>query len=74
MIETAITSHSDLDHYGGMTDLMNVGGITIEKFFHCGVLRYAASPKLGKKTKGKSHHSRRDPTGSDDQGRSWWIC
>ena len=66
-IETAIASHSDLDHYGGLTDLMNVDDITIEKFFHCGVARYAAAPKLGKKEKGKVAPF---PNGSNGIGRS----
>jgi beta-lactamase superfamily II metal-dependent hydrolase len=59
-LQNVILSHPDFDHYGGMIDLFagkvkrpdRVFDVEIENFYHCGVGRFAAAPKLGKAVSG----------------------
>lgn len=54
-LENLIVSHSDFDHYGGLINLL-AGKVTrpdrtfpveVEHFYHCGMGRFADTPKLG---------------------------
>ncbi len=55
-LENVILSHPDFDHYGGMLDLLagkvqrpdRVFDVEVENFYHCGIGRFAAAPKLGR--------------------------
>ena len=58
-LRNVILTHPDFDHYGGMLDLLagtlNDGRtfkVEVENFWHSGTGRFAATPKLGKATKG----------------------
>jgi hypothetical protein len=58
-LHTVVLSHPDFDHYGGLINLFEgqvqrpdrTFAVQVERFFHCGIGRFAAEPKLGK-TKG----------------------
>ncbi len=63
-LENVIVSHSDFDHYGGMIDVL--GGklvrssslplefsVSVKNLYHCGMARFAASPKLGATASGE---------------------
>lgn len=63
-LENVILTHSDLDHFGGMIDLFSkklipIGSrpersfeLEVENFYHCGMGRFAHSPRLGKVEEG----------------------
>jgi beta-lactamase superfamily II metal-dependent hydrolase len=58
-LETVFLSHSDLDHFGGLTEILrseyppdprtgvNTLVTTVEHFLHAGVAKYKAEPTLG---------------------------
>jgi len=59
-LETVIVSHPDLDHYGGLLDVLsgnlNDGRefeVVVERLFHSGLGRFAAAPKFGKTRSGQ---------------------
>ncbi|MEX2283626.1 MAG: MBL fold metallo-hydrolase [Gemmatimonadota bacterium] len=59
-LENVILSHMDYDHYGGMIDLFTgvvqrpdrTFDIEVENFYHNGMGRFGAAPRLGKTVKG----------------------
>jgi beta-lactamase superfamily II metal-dependent hydrolase len=59
-LRNVILSHPDFDHYGGMIDLLSgkvsrpdrTFDIEVENFFHSGMGRFDAAPKLGKAASG----------------------
>ncbi len=59
-LKNVILSHPDFDHYGGMLDLLagkvmrpeRTFSVAVENFYHSGMGRFAASPKLGKTKSG----------------------
>lgn len=59
-LESAMISHPDFDHYGGMLDLL--GGklydgrtfpVSVENFWHPGMARFASGAKLGRTRNGQ---------------------
>jgi beta-lactamase superfamily II metal-dependent hydrolase len=59
-LENVILSHMDFDHYGGMIDLfagevqrpVRTFDVEVENFYHNGMGRFAAAPKLGAMVRG----------------------
>jgi beta-lactamase superfamily II metal-dependent hydrolase len=58
-LENVIVTHPDYDHYGGLFDLLagklydgRTFPIEVGNFYHCGMGRFAAAPKLGKTVEG----------------------
>lgn len=55
-LRNVILTHPDYDHYGGLIDLLQGKVqrpdrefvVEVDNFFHCGMGRFAATPKLGK--------------------------
>src|SRR5688572_15638490 len=60
ILENVILSHMDFDHYGGLIDLFSgvvqrpvrTFNVAVENFYHNGMGRFAAAPKLGKTVAG----------------------
>ena len=75
-LRNVILSHPDFDHYGGMLDLFagrvskpdRTFKVEVENFFHSGMGRFAAAPKLGKTAAGSVAKPPFDDYGVDEQG------
>ena len=60
ILENVILSHMDFDHYGGLIDLFSgvvqrpvrTFNVAVQNFYHNGMGRFAAAPKLGKTVAG----------------------
>lgn len=60
-IDTVIMSHPDFDHYGGMLNLLSGDladgrepfNVTVERFYHTGMGRFASGAPLGGTTRGE---------------------
>jgi beta-lactamase superfamily II metal-dependent hydrolase len=63
-LESVVLTHPDADHYGGLIDVL-AGSlpkpgeterwtfpVEVERFYHCGLARYAGSPALGRTVSG----------------------
>lgn len=80
-LENVILTHPDLDHYGGLTDLL--GGVlprpgndtpwtfdvAVENFWHNGVGRFVGSPELGTTTGGTTDPLPIDGFGVKTEGK-----
>jgi hypothetical protein len=59
-LATVLVTHSDYDHYGGLVDVLSgqlrdgrTFGISVDDFYHSGIGRFAAAPKLGREEPGR---------------------
>ena len=60
-LKNAVVTHPDFDHYGGMIDLLSgtvsrpdrTFPVEVENFYHSGMGRFAAAPKLGATVQGE---------------------
>jgi beta-lactamase superfamily II metal-dependent hydrolase len=59
-LATVLVTHSDYDHYGGLLDLLSgrlrdgrTFAIAVDDFYHSGIGRFAAAPKLGGDEQGR---------------------
>lgn len=59
-LATVIVTHPDYDHYGGLLDVLSgtlfdgrTFEVEVENFYHSGMARFKAAPKLGKTAKGE---------------------
>lgn len=59
-LASVIVTHPDYDHYGGLLDVLSgtlfdgrTFEIEVENFYHSGMARFKAAPKLGKTAKGE---------------------
>src|ERR671923_878400 len=58
-LENVVLSHPDADHFGGLLDLFSGRlafhprfEVDVERFFHNGIPRYAATPRIGRTSTG----------------------
>jgi hypothetical protein len=61
-LTNVVVTHPDYDHYGGLLDVFSgklkfyderTYQVEVENFYHSGLARFAASPKLGQTTEGE---------------------
>ncbi len=72
-LANVIVTHPDFDHFGGLINLLEgkvkrpdrTFRVEVENFYHCGLGRFAGSPKLGATVRGKV-----SPLPYDDYGVS----
>jgi beta-lactamase superfamily II metal-dependent hydrolase len=60
-LATVLVTHPDYDHYGGLLDVLSgrlfdgrTFEVEVENFYHSGLGRFKASPKLGETTQGET--------------------
>lgn len=75
-LKNVILSHPDFDHYGGMIDLLSGKvlrpersfPVTVENFYHGGMGRFAAAPRLGESETGAVANPPFDDYGVNTEG------
>jgi beta-lactamase superfamily II metal-dependent hydrolase len=74
-LATVIVTHPDYDHYGGLVDVLSgrlfdgrTFPIEVEGFYHSGLARFQASPRLGQTVKGEVDPFPQGPHGISRRG------